>query len=376
MYLSSVSRIGELRNFVFSMVHSIDFYSLLIIFGQISDMIRFQKNFSLKNYNTFGIEARARSFFEFTELNDLTDFVTTDSNWENESILILGGGSNLLFLNDFSGMVIHANIPGIKKVNENQNQVWVEAGAGVNWDELVEYSVFYGWGGMENLSLIPGKVGAAAVQNIGAYGMEAQNLIETVNGFDLKTMSEYSISAHECSFDYRDSIFKQKLKNRFIITSVVFKLDKFPEYNLGYGDLKNEVEKLGAINVRNIRKAVIGIRESKLPEPKIIGNAGSFFKNPVVGNDTAEQLKLKHGNLPVYASTEGKSKLAAGWLIDQCGWKGYRDDDAGVHEKQALVLVNYGNATGQQIFDLSEKIKQSVFEKFGIELEREVNVIG
>ena len=376
MYQSTDTPIGKPRNFIFRLIHSIDFYSLLIIFGQISDMIRFKKNFSLKNHNTFGIEAHAKSFFEFTELNDLTDFLNMEPNWENEPVLILGGGSNLLFLNDYQGLVIHANVPGIKKVNEDQNQVWLEAGAGVNWDELVEYSVFYGWGGMENLSLIPGKVGATAVQNIGAYGVEVQNLIETVNGFDLKNMSEYSISAHDCQFAYRDSIFKQKLKNRFIVTSVVFKLDKFPEYNLGYGDLKKEAEKFGSINVRNIRKAVIGIRESKLPEPKILGNAGSFFKNPVVGNDTAGQLKLKYDHLPVYASTDGKSKLAAGWLIDQCGWKGYRDGDAGVHEKQALVLVNYGNATGRQIFGLSEKIKQSVFEKFGVELEREVNVIG
>ena len=338
-------------------------------------MIRIQKNFSLKNYNTFGIGASAKSFFEFTELSDLTDFLNLSPKWEQEQILILGGGSNMLFLDDFNGMVLHANIPGIKKINEDQNHVWLEAGAGVNWDELVGYSVFYGWGGMENLSLIPGKVGATPVQNIGAYGVEVQNLIESVNGFDLKTMSEYSIAAHDCQFAYRDSIFKQKLKNRFIVTSVVFKLDKFPEYNLDYGDLKKETEKYGNINVRNIRKAVIAIRKSKLPESKILGNAGSFFKNPLIENEVAEQLKMKYDTLPVYTSTEGNSKLAAGWMIDKCGWKGYREGDAGVHEKQALVLVNYGNATGRQIFDLSEKIRQSVFEKFGVELEREVNVI-
>ncbi|HAZ04327.1 MAG: UDP-N-acetylenolpyruvoylglucosamine reductase [Bacteroidetes bacterium GWF2_42_66] len=338
-------------------------------------MIRFQKNFSLKSYNTFGIDACAKYFFEFTELNDLTEFLSLDTSPEDEPVLIMGGGSNLLFLNDFDGMIFHVNIPGIKLIDESRNQVWIEAGAGVNWDELVEYSVFYRWGGMENLSLIPGKVGAAPVQNIGAYGVEAKDLIETVNGFDLKTMSEYSISAHDCRFAYRDSIFKHELKNRFLVTSVVFRLEKFPEYKLDYGDLKNETEKLGAVNVRNIRRAVVGIRESKLPDPKVNGNAGSFFKNPVVDVALAEKLKSEFGTIPVYPSADGKVKLAAGWLIDRCGWKGFRDGDAGVHEKQALVLVNYGNATGRQIFDLSEKIKQSVLNKFGVELEREVNVI-
>ncbi|MDX9882208.1 MAG: UDP-N-acetylmuramate dehydrogenase [Prolixibacteraceae bacterium] len=338
-------------------------------------MIRFQKNFSLKDYNTFGIDVRARYFFEFTELNDLTRFLTLQENRENEPVLILGGGSNLLFLNDFPGTVFHVNIPGIRLVNEDRNQVWIEAGAGVEWDELVEYSVFYGWGGIENLSLIPGKVGAAPVQNIGAYGVEVKDVIETVNGFDLKTMEDYSIPAHDCRFAYRDSIFKHELKNRFIVTGVVLRLEKFPEYKLGYGDLKRETERMGAVNVRTIRKAVIHIRESKLPDPKVNGNAGSFFKNPVVDAGLAEQLKSRFGTIPVYPSTDGKIKLAAGWLIEQCGWKGFRDGDAGVHEKQALVLVNYGNASGLQLFDLSEKIKRSVSEKFGVELEREVNVV-
>jgi len=339
-------------------------------------MVRFQKKFRLKNYNTFGIDACAKFYFEFTEINDLTEFLNTNTFLKDEQILILGGGSNMLFLNDFDGLVLHANIPGIKLIGEDRNHVLLEAGAGVNWDELVDYAVFYGWGGIENLSLIPGKTGAVPVQNIGAYGVEAQSVVETVNGFDLKTMDEYSVSAADCSFAYRDSIFKQKLKNRFVVTSVVFRLNKFPEYRLDYGDLKNETEKLGAVNVKNIRKAVIAIRESKLPDPKITGNAGSFFKNPVVDNQVAEELKTRYSKLPVFSTPDGRSKLAAGWMIEQCGWKGFRDGDAGVHEKQALVLVNYGNATGRQIFSLSEKIRQSVFEKFGVELEREVNIIG
>lgn len=291
-------------------------------------------------------------------------------------ILILGEGSNMLFVDNFPGLIINPNIPGINLVHEDRNNVWLEVGAGVNWDQLVEFTVFHHWGGIENLSLIPGKVGGSAVQNIGAYGMEIQNRIESVTGFDLETLTEYTIEASDCQYAYRDSIFKNQLKNRFIITSIVFKLDKFPEFILNYGDLKSEVEKLGEVNLRNIRKTVISIRESKLPDPAIYGNAGSFFKNPIVDAVQANQLLNEFPTMPHYPATGGKTKLAAGWLIEQCGWKGFRRGDAGVHEKQALVLVNYGNATGKEIYDLSEEIKQSVQEKFGVELEREVNVIG
>lgn len=291
-------------------------------------------------------------------------------------ILILGEGSNMLFVDNFPGLIINPNIPGINLVHEDRNNVWLEVGAGVNWDQMVEFTVFHHWGGIENLSLIPGKVGASAVQNIGAYGMEIQNRIESITGFDLETLTEYTIEVSDCQYAYRDSIFKNQLKNRFIITSVVFKLDKFPEFILNYGDLKSEVEKLGEVNLRNIRKTVISIRESKLPDPAIYGNAGSFFKNPIVESLQANQLLNDFPTMPHYLTTGGKTKLAAGWLIEQCGWKGFRRGDAGVHEKQALVLVNYGNATGKEIYDLSEEIKQSVQKKFGVDLEREVNVIG
>jgi UDP-N-acetylmuramate dehydrogenase len=339
-------------------------------------MIRSYPNYSLKKHHTFGTNAFARQYFEFTETDDLKGYLETTSEWRNMPILIVGEGSNLLFVNDFHGLILNPNIPGIATVHEDRNNVWLEVGAGVHWDELVEYAVFYNWGGIENLSLIPGKVGAAAVQNIGAYGMEIQNRIESVTGFDLETQTEYSIEGTDCQYAYRDSIFKNRLKERFIITSVVFKLDKFPEFILNYGDLKAETEKLGNINLRNIRKAVIAIRESKLPNPKIVGNAGSFFKNPVIDASLAEQLLATNPEMPHYPAGEGKTKLAAGWLIEQCGWKGFRRGDAGVHEKQALVLVNYGNATGKEIYDLSEEIRQSVQAKFGVELEREVNVIG
>ena len=339
-------------------------------------MIRSYSDYPLKKHHTFGTSAKAKHYFEFTETEDLEGFLATTKEWQNQQILILGEGSNLLFITDFDGLVINPNIPGIQTVHEDRNNIWIEVGAGVNWDNFVEYAVFNQWGGIENLSLIPGKVGAAAVQNIGAYGMEIQNQIKSVTGYDLETQTTYTIETADCEYDYRDSIFKNRLKNRFIITNVVFKLEKFPEFILNYGNLKEETEKLGTINLRNIRKAVIQIRKSKLPDPKITGNAGSFFKNPVIETYRMENLLVSFPNMPHYPAAEGKTKLAAGWLIEQCGWKGFRRGDAGVHEKQALVLVNYENATGREIYDLSEEIKQSVLQKFGVELEREVNVIG
>lgn len=339
-------------------------------------MIRSFTDYPLRKHHTFGTDASARFYFEFTEPEDLTGYISTTKEWQTLPLLILGEGSNLLFVNDFPGIIFNPNVPGIKVVHEDRNNIWLEVGSGVNWDELVHFAVFNRWGGIENLSLIPGKTGAAAVQNIGAYGMELQHHIESVTGFDLGTQSQYTIETADCQYGYRDSIFKNQLKNRFIITSVVIKLDKFPEFILNYGDLKAEVEKTGTINLKTIRETVIRIRESKLPDPKEIGNAGSFFKNPITENGLAEQLIAENPEMPHYPAGQGNTKLAAGWLIQQCGWKGFRRGDAGVHEKQALVLVNHGNATGKEIFDLSEEIRQSVQEKFGIDLEREVNVIG
>lgn len=339
-------------------------------------MIRFSEDFSLKNYNTFGVDAKTRFFFEFTEGEDLYDFLQANESWREEEIFLLGGGSNLLFVDDFNGLIIHPNVPGANVVRETRNQVWLEVGAGENWDNFVDYCVKSEYYGLENLSLIPGTVGAAPVQNIGAYGVEVQDFVETVNGFDLQSMTKYSVPAEQCQFAYRDSVFKRELKNRFIVTSVVFRLEKFADFKLDYGSLKAEVEKLGEPTPQHVRNAVIAIRQSKLPDPEEIGNAGSFFKNPVVESSLAEELKAAYPEMPVYGAGDGKSKLAAGWLIDQCGWKGYRDGDAGVHEKQALVLVNYGKATGKEIYNLSQKIRQSVVDKFGISLEPEANIIG
>ncbi len=338
-------------------------------------MIRFEENYSLKNHNTFGIESLAKFFFEFTDVSDLSVFLNSNKSFSEEKILVIGEGSNILFLKDFEGLVIHPNIPGIHVVKEDRQNIWIEAGAGEVWDEFVQYAVDYQLGGIENLSLIPGSVGAAPVQNIGAYGHEVCDVIEKVKAYDLENNIPVEFNAGECEFEYRNSIFKRKFKNKLIITSVVFRLEKFPEFVLNYGQVEEKVKEKGEVNLSNIRNAVIEIRRSKLPEVNDLANAGSFFKNPVVEKELAEQLKQKYENIPLYPTKNNKVKLAAGWLIEKAGWKGVREADVGVHKNQALVLVNYGNATGQKIFDFSEKIKQSVFTKFGVELEREVNCV-
>ncbi|QIA08023.1 UDP-N-acetylmuramate dehydrogenase [Draconibacterium halophilum] len=338
-------------------------------------MIRFSENHSLKAHNTFGIDAKAKYYFEFTELEDLEVFLNSNKSWKDEKLIVLGEGSNILFLNDFDGLVIHPNVPGMNSVYEDRQHEWIEVGAGEVWDEFVEFAANQGLGGIENLSLIPGKVGAAPVQNIGAYGQEVCRVVEKVKGFDLKKGCAAEFTADECQFEYRNSIFKNYLKNRFIITSVIFRLEKFPEFDLGYGHLQEKVKAKGEANLQNIREAVIEIRSSKLPDVKELGNAGSFFKNPVVDKKLADQLLVTSPDIPVYPGEEGKYKLAAGWLIEQAGWKGKRIGDAGVHEKQALVLVNYGEASGKEIYALSEAVCNSVEEKFGVTLEREVNCI-
>ncbi|QGY42987.1 UDP-N-acetylmuramate dehydrogenase [Maribellus comscasis] len=338
-------------------------------------MIRFFENYSLQPFNTFNIEAKAKYFFEFTEIADLTVFLQSNESWKEEKILVVGEGSNILFLEDFEGLVIHPNIPGVYAINEDRQNIWMEVGAGEIWDEFVKYCVDAQLGGIENLSLIPGTVGAAPVQNIGAYGQEVSEVIEKVKGYDLEKNEAVEFSNQECRFSYRNSIFKQELKNRFVITSVVFKLDKFPEFRLDYSNLEAKVSEKGVISLENIKKAVDEIRSSKLPDVKELGSAGSFFKNPLVEMDKAEEIEKEFGEIPVYRAGDGKVKIAAGWLVEKAGWKGFRDGDVGVHEKQALVLVNYGKATGKQIYELSEKIKQSVLDKFGVELEREVNCI-
>jgi len=339
-------------------------------------MCDLRHNFSLKNNNTFGISAIAKHYLTVDSAENLILFFKENNTELNESRLFLGAGSNLLFINNFDGIVINPEMAGIHIILENKDSAIVEAEAGVVWDYFVEWCVERGFGGVENLSLIPGNVGAVPVQNIGAYGIEAESVISEVKGINLNTLEIKSFSHDECEFGYRTSLFKVELKERFIVTSVIFHLTKKPEFHLEYGALKTEVLKSGKINLQNIRKAVISIRESKLPDPSKVGNAGSFFKNPVVSEAIGSALKNSYPDIPVYPAGSGLVKLAAGWLIEKAGWKGKSVGNAAVHHKQALVIINKGGASGKEIFELSEMIVKDVLQKFNIELEREVLVIG
>jgi UDP-N-acetylenolpyruvoylglucosamine reductase len=335
------------------------------------------KNIPLKKYNTFGLDYMAECMIHIKAEKEATALFNAIADLK-KPLLILGSGSNILFTSDFKGTILYPELKGIKleeQEPENGNVI-VSSGAGVDWDVFVAWSVNKGFGGLENLSLIPGKVGATPVQNIGAYGVEVKDLIVKVKTVNINDGSIRVFSNKECEFGYRNSIFKSNEKGKYLVTRVYYRLRYKPLLNLSNESLKEEVNKLGKETLKNVRQGVINIRRSKLPDPEIIGNAGSFFKNPVVQGLVALNLKNEYPDIPVYKDKEGYMKLAAGWLIDRCGWKGKRKGDAGVHEKQALVLVNYGKATGKEIYDLSEEIKKSVYDKFGVELEREVEVVG
>ncbi len=333
------------------------------------------KNISLKTYNTFGLDYKANCMVHAKTEKEAAFLLRREIPWKGP-LLIMGGGSNLLFTSDFSGTILCPKLGGIRISKQDDSNVIISAGAGISWDKLVEWTVNKGFGGLENLSLIPGNVGATPVQNIGAYGAEVKDTIVKVVTLDVKDGSKHEFSNSECEFGYRSSIFKKKYKGRYLVIRVYFRLSVNPTLNFNYGSLKEELQKIGDVTLKNVRQAVINIRRSKLPDPEIIGNAGSFFKNPVVAHAVALNLKKSYPGLPCFEDRSGGTKLAAGWLIEQCGWKGKRIGDAGIHEKQALILVNHGKATGKEIFDLSEKINSSVSEKFGIVLEREVEVIG
>jgi UDP-N-acetylmuramate dehydrogenase len=333
------------------------------------------KNIRLKKYNTFGLDYNADCLISVKTEKDAFSLFRKEISWK-EPLLIVGGGSNILFTCDFSGTILCPEFSGIRIEEQDGENVLISAGAGISWDKLVEWTVNNGYCGLENLSLIPGNVGATPVQNIGAYGVEVKDYIRKVRAIRIYDSTIKEFSNEECGFGYRTSIFKTIEKCKYLITRVYYKLNINSLYNLSYGSLREEVDRTGSISAKNIRKAVIGIRRSKLPDPAITGNAGSFFKNPVVSISKAEELLKRYPKMPDYPDQSGKIKLAAGWLIDQCGWKGKRIGDAAVHENQALVLVNMGKAKGKDIFELSEKIRLSVLEKFGVEIEREVEVIG
>ncbi len=332
------------------------------------------RNSSLKSYNTFRLEYIAGTVIHVRTEKEAKALFRGELSWK-KPLLVLGGGSNLLFIKDFPGTVISPEFGRIKIEEQQGEHVMISAGAGVKWDRLVDWAIDMGFSGIENLSGIPGNVGAVPVQNIGAFGAEAGDSITRVRTIRISDGKVKIFSNDECNFSYRSSIFKTSEKGNYLVTRVYFRLRINHKPNLSYGSLKEEVNKIGRPTLKNIRTAVLKIRESKLPDPDVIGNAGSFFKNPVVSKATARKLLKAFPGMPVYNDPSGNKKLAAGWLTEQCGWKGKRSGDAGVHQKQALVLVNHGLATGKELYELSEEIKKSVMKKFGIELEREVEVI-
>ena len=335
-----------------------------------------QKNYSLLPHNTFGMDVKASVFMEYESVEELKDLLGQSSLVEG-TWLHIGGGSNLLFTKDYPGMILHSAIKGFEVVGENEEEVLVRAGAGEVWDDFVAYAVSNEWYGAENLSLIPGEVGASAVQNIGAYGVEAKDLIVEVETIEVATGKERVFRNEECGYAYRESVFKLSLKRRHVLTHVSFRLKKSPSYHLDYGNVRAELEKRGCeLSLANVRQTIIDIRKAKLPDPKIQGNAGSFFMNPIVPRAQFEALLQTYPLMPHYEVDAECVKIPAAWMIDQCGWKGKRLGNAGVHDKQALVLVNCGGATGAEVVRLSEEIQQSVFKMFGIQIYPEVNFIG
>lgn len=339
--------------------------------------IHIEENVSLKPYNTFGVEAQTQYLAHITraeELNELSEIEEfKDIPW-----LLLGGGSNVLFVNDFNGLVLINELRGKELLWNGSSNAGIKVMGGEVWDDFVEYCVNQGWGGIENLSLIPGKTGAAPIQNIGAYGVELENVFVELEAYNFKTGKWETFKKEDCRFGYRDSIFKKQLKDRYFITSVTLKLSKKPELKISYPSLANKLENRDhtQLTINDVREAVITIRRSKLPDPEKLGNAGSFFKNPVVGKIIYKRLNERYPGIPGYPFANGTVKIPAGWLIEQCGWKGKKLGKVGTHHKQALVIVNFGGAKGKEILEVAKKVRSAVEDQFGIRLQPEVNIIG
>ncbi len=332
-------------------------------------------NYSLKNHNTFGVAAKAKYFASFSSEDQLAELLK-DNICKTESLFILGGGSNILLTQDFDGLVLANNIKGIEIITENEKSTSIAVGAGEIWHDFVLWSIQKNLSGIENLALIPGLVGASPMQNIGAYGAEVKDVITKVRYIEIESGKQKSFTNSECNFSYRNSIFKDELKGRVVITEVVCKLSKTPLNNTKYGAITDELKRLNKEpSPQSIAQAVINIRSSKLPDPKVLGNSGSFFKNPIIETIWFKKLKKDFPEMVGYKISETQTKIAAGWLIDNAGLKGYRKADAGVHKNQALVLVNYGNATGLEIINLAKEIQEIVKEKYGIQIEPEVNIL-
>ncbi|QYJ68324.1 UDP-N-acetylmuramate dehydrogenase [Flavobacterium litorale] len=333
------------------------------------------KNYSLKTYNTFGINAYAKNFIAITTTTELAKVIQQNTD---KKLFILGGGSNMLLTQDVDALVIHINNKGIEVVQEDANSVHIKAMAGENWHEFVRHCIDNDYGGLENMSLIPGNVGTAPIQNIGAYGAEIKDTFVSCQAMNISTQEVVTFTKEECEFAYRESIFKNNLKGKYIITSVTFKLTKTNHnINTAYGDINKELLKNGITNptIKDVSNAVIAIRQNKLPNPNELGNSGSFFKNPIVSKELFNMVYAQHPEMPHYIISDTEVKVPAGWLIEQSGFKGKRFGDAGVHKKQALVLVNYGTATGQEILALAKKIQTAVYKNFGIAITTEVNII-
>lgn len=337
--------------------------------------MKIETNFSLKKYNTFGIEAKANQFIAIQSEDELVEIL---KNHPNETKFILGGGSNMLLTQDIDALVIHINIKGKNIIKEDENFVWVEGKAGENWHEFVLWNIEQNFGGLENMSLIPGNVGTTPVQNIGAYGAEIKDTFVSCNAIQISNQEKRTFYKEECNFGYRESIFKQEEKDKFIITSVVFKLTKKDhKINTSYGDIIKELEDQNCNNpgLKDVSNAIIAIRRRKLPDPKELGNSGSFFKNPIIPKKHFIKIQERHPEMPHYVISDTEVKVPAGWLIENAGFKGKRFGDAGIHKNQALVLVNYGNATGKEIVEVSKNIQESIKKLFDISIEAEVNII-
>lgn len=339
-------------------------------------MVSIQENVSLRAYNTFGFEASARFFVEIHSPDDLRAVLQAPT-LRSLPRLLLGGGSNVLLRGDFEGVVLKISVPGINVVRETEAHVWLKVGAGESWHDLVQYALAHNYAGLENLSLIPGSVGASPMQNIGAYGVEIKDVFDSLEALHLETGELRTFSHADCHFGYRESVFKHELRGQYAILNVTFRLDKMPTYHVSYGDIQKTLAEMGVttLSIQAVSEAVVRIRRSKLPDPAQVGNAGSFFKNPEIPQDQFDQLKTRFPDLPGYPTSKTAVKVPAGWLIERAGWKGRRFGAVGVHDRQALVLVNYGGGSGQEIENLARNVQDSVEAQFGIRLTPEVNFV-
>ncbi len=337
--------------------------------------MRIEENYSLEKHNTFHLPVKTRWFMEYMNEEELGR-IFRDEYFQECLSLHIGSGSNLLFINDFNGIILHSQIKGISVVEETDDSVLLRIGAAEKWDDVVAYAVSNGWGGIENLSDIPGEAGAAAIQNIGAYGAEIKDVIETVETYNQLSFEKRTFTNEECLYGYRNSFFKDEHNDPHIVTYINIRLSKKPRFSVNYGNLKDELAKYPGLTLQAVRDAVISIRRQKLPDPDELGNAGSFFMNPIVSKEKLEALQQEYPHMPYYELANGRVKIPAGWMIDQCGWKGKALGPAAVHDKQALVLVNRGGAKGSDIIALSDAVRASVREKFGIDIHPEVNFIN